>query len=259
VLSGGNSVGDDLLYSASKRDWWFENIRFTDSAGSGKHCVYLNTCSGFVFINCAFDAASGNGVLDTNCSYNLYIRCTAYGNGSNGWLMTGSSPRLLFCSSHDNTSGTGFNTDGGHAVLFACISFDNQYGFQLSGGVQCINCVADGESDKGFYTVAMVNQWPAFLLGCRSTNHSGAGDIGVDAADYVLLTMGCYFEDNDGDNIQNATYHYNVSADGTETSSNQEDQADTNEGYTDRTEGAEDYSLNSSATARRVAIAVPLS
>ena len=93
-----------------------------------------------------------------------------------------------------------------------------------------------------------------YVIGCRITNHSGAGDIGINAASQILLHGWNYFQDNDGDNIQNDTVSEEITYNGAGT--DVEDQADTDSGYIDR-DNPEDYNLRDDATLRRTAISIP--
>lgn len=124
-----------------------------------------------------------------------------------------------------------------------------------------MNCVIDGNADDGIAITSRTDLQFALILACRITNHSGAGDIGLNANSEPCITGWCYFEDNDGDNVQNATLHQFIPAEGGSTTSNIEDQANTDAGYVDSAN--HDFSTRyvdaGDPDLRRTAITVPWS
>jgi len=231
---------------------WIENFAFTNTGttydglwGGGDYNVFVN-CAAY---SCA---DRGFGSLGTN---NIYIRCVAYSNGGDGFNCT-TTPQCFLCCSHDNT-GHGFALST-TALTYACLAYDNgDDGFNsigLNGAM--LHCVSDGNADDG----VVISSGQTTVIGCRITNHSGSGDIGLNygsGSDYDGAYGWNYFENNDGDNVQNATHALVITEDGAAT--NVEDQSDTNQGYTSLTDGSEDFNLRSDASLRRVAVQIPLS
>lgn len=227
----------------------FENFAFTGTTGSydglwgaGDYNVFVN-CAAYSCGDCGF------GSLGTN---NILIRCVAYSNGGYG-IYGSTTTQCFFCCSHDNTSRGFYLTT--NSLSIACLSYDNgSSGFDnLTINSVLFNCVSDRNGVNGINMAG----YHATVIGCRVTSHDGGGQIGLDYNNLTGLHGWNYFEDNDGDNIQADGYADEIREDGAST--DQEDQADTNEGYTDKTDGAEDYNLRSDATLRRTAIQIPLS
>jgi hypothetical protein len=184
----------------------------------------------------------------------ILFRCTSYSNTQGGFAGI-SNALFLFCSGHDNTL-TGFSTRG-VGMMYGCLAYDNtDDGITSAYESYLLNCVVDGNLDDGVSITAHTLTLASLLLGCRITNHSGLGDIGLNCNSEPILTIGCFFQDNDGDDIQNATVHQNISIDGTTSSSNTINGADTLDGYTD--DDPEEYNLTTTATKRRIAISIPV-
>jgi len=236
---------------------WFENFEVKNNGGSSEDGINIGAgCDGHVFVNCSFHDFTGHGVVSFG-SFHRFIRCTSYNNDENGFQQIGNSV-FAFCSAHDNGQ-DGFDVNA-NGMAVGCIAYGNsEYGFDgFENTDNCIFCSADGNTLGGFRLDPTASIVYRILIGCRSTNHSAGGAKGVDGNGEPLMTLGCYFEDNDGNNIQGHTVHENVSIDGTSASSNAEDQGDTNEGYTDLTPGSEDFNLRSDATLRRQGINIPI-
>jgi len=209
------------------------------------------------FINCCANNCS-TGFSLPSTSNSLFYKCVAYAN-STGFYVDGTSNQTIFCCSRDNTD---YNHNYGIG-LYYCISYD--------GGVATINNAATGllfcssidgigSSGDGITLTSTSSSSQHFtMLGCRVTNFSTSGKIGLNCVNRPAIVGYCYFENNDGDNIQNTNVlEILVDLDGNTT--NIEDQSDTDQGYVDpNSEGSEDYNLRSDATLRRVAIAIPTS
>lgn len=252
----GNSAAGRCLYGHS--DYlWIENFECKNATGEG---IYVAIAAGYgqVFINCSsHDNEYGFSALSTCLLTACFIRCVAFNNSKAGFYLQGSPRnRFFFCRSRNNAN-AGFdlgNSNTAQCTFFGCVADHNGTdGFFAGASNNFINCIADANVSDGF-TFASSNCANNVLIGCRSTNHSGAGDIGLNAYD-LLQTIGwSYFENNDGDNLQNAGLAQRILYNGTDTVI--EDQGDTNQGYTD-TGDPEDYNLRSDATLRRVAITIP--
>ena len=245
--------GDTYTCTATTTDYWFmENFEFIQMSTSGVVCA--TSPAFWVWINCSFNNNGTHGMDTANIAVgHVFIRCTFYLNATDGTGRTRDC-KFIFCSIHDNT-GDGFNS--GQATLrdvIGCLIYDNgddaipNVG---SGRNLIMNTVIDGNAGSG-----ITNADFHFVIGCRITNHSTASEKGIDAIGRAMFHGWNYFEDNDGANIQNAGFAIEITHDGAST--DVEDQADTNEGYTDRTDGSEDFSLRDDATSRRTAITIPL-
>ena len=258
-----NGGAYSVITAAATADmYWFENIE-VGNTGVGAYHGFKGaaTCQGWVFIDCCAHNCGGTGwEADTTFSDTLWVRCVAYSNTANGFGARGSTCKFIFCAARDNT-GSGFV--GYYPVLFGCISHGNtDDGYSSAISPLLINCVLDGNGDNGFDVTALTLVIFSTLIGCRVTNHSGAGDIGVNCASDPLVTGWCYFEDNDGDNIQNATLHQFIPVEGGSTTTNLEDLANTNEGYAEAVANnnfATGYTDSGDPDLRRVAITIPWS
>ncbi len=250
----GNNVATNIIYNNSMRYWLFENIEVKNSNGgdgfTGLGVLYN------AFINCC---ANNNDVLgfDTYIySRSQFLRCVAYSNTGDGFGSGSTYQNLMFCRSRDNGQ-SGFDIQYMGGVSIGCIADHNgNDGFENhSTSALLFNCVADGNTDDGVVAIT-ANPHLSSLIGCRVTNHSGAGDIGVDAKSTILLHGWNYYQNNDGTNIQNDSVAYEIPYNGSGT--DVEDQGDTESGYVDE-DDPEDYNLTDVATSRRTGIQIPVS
>jgi hypothetical protein len=107
----------------------------------------------------------------------------------------------------------------------------------MGAGSFLMNCVVDANTDDGILNGSTTSLIATAIIGCRVTNHTGlsAGtEYGLNCNGEPLVCGWSYFEDNE-DNIYDETsalFQFVPEAAGTTT--NVEDQADTNEGYTDK-------------------------
>lgn len=246
---------DTYTCTAATTDFWhFENFEFTQMSGSGIDSA--TSPDWWVFINCSFNNNNTHGVNGTELQKGFFIRCAFYANGSHG-VFKGDLFKYFFCSFHDNT-GSGINNIFGSSVvtLIGCLIYDNgNDGIDgLSDNMVVFNCVINGNTDDGI-AAHVSSSVISVVIGCRITNHSGAGDIGLNANGEIVFHGWNYYEDNDGNNIQNNALALEILNNGSGT--DVEDQADTNEGYVSKTDGSEDFNLRSDATSRRTAITIP--
>lgn len=259
IIDVNSNNCDGLVITADADLVWLENIEVKNCGGTAQHGFYFASAShGVVMINCCSHNNSGSGFYSAPGYWGYMFRCCSYSNTQYGNYAPGSYSKILFSSFHDNTL-DGLISGMGNTTFIGCLIYDNgDMGFEnFFASNLFYNCVINGNDGNGIQVIPGANLYAPAIVGCRITNHSGVGDIGLNANSEICLTMANYFEDNTGDNIQNATLHYNVSIDGTTTSSNQEDQADTTEGYT--AGDPYDYNLHSEATSRRSAITIPTS
>lgn len=246
------------IVAISQSYLWIENIEFKNSGNADG--VDFDTGSGAaVFLNCSSNNNGGIGFNAQTATTGAYfILCTAYGNGNDGFYLDYAGG-MWFCSSHDNTDNGVELIGGRYCQVCGCLSYDNT-GIGINGPYRqttIFNCAVNGNSEKGIVISSGTLRHIPAVIGNRITNHSGAGDIGLDCNSEICIHGWNYFEDNDGNNIQNNSISEEILYNGATT--NQEDQADTNEGYTSLTDGSEDFNLRSDATLRRTAITIPLS
>lgn len=246
---------------------WIENFRFTAAytAKSGFNGQGDTTQSGaWLWINCSFDTNAADGMTGMRyCNVSWYFRCCFHSNGGYGYNGTVYGGKFYFCSFHDNTS-TGHYGGGSSQLLFGCIlhgNGDDGVSPIATYSSDTVHCVIDGNTDDGYIVAAGTGTVFQLIFGTRITNHSGSGDIGLNCNSEPVITAYCYFEDNDGDNIQNATLHQFIPAINLATTSNLEDLANTTEGYVSTTGGSEDFSTNyvdsGDPDLRRTAITIP--
>jgi hypothetical protein len=264
VVNANNNDIHGITLASNMTMIWFENIEVKNCGGTTKNGFNFNgtICIGCRFINCSSHHNSGSGFYNFNGSggHVVYFRCTAYNNTVCGFkVYATANQRILFCSAHDNT-GSGIGAGGAYSLHYGTLIYDNgDDGINnLSYTETVLNCTINGNTDDGIFVLSYSTLGNILVGASRITNHSGSGDMGINAVSCPLLTFCDYFEDNDGDNIQNAEFHSNISIDGTATSSNIEDQANTNEGYTDLTNDAQNFNLRSDASLRRTRITIPV-
>ena len=252
----GNNIATNIIYNNSMNYWWFENIEVKNSNGGDGFTGAATANRYNVFLNCCANNCDVLGFDTYAYLYSTWIRCIAYSNTGDGFGPGYTAETFLFCRSRDNGQ-SGFDAlYGAYCTYIGCISDHNgNDGFESVNfeGI-LFNCVADHNTDDGCTILSMDHL--AHLIGCRITNHDGAGDIGVNANSQVLLHGWNYLQNNDGANIQNDTLAEEITYNGAST--DVEDQADTECGYTDQ-DDPEDYNLTDSATSRRTAVTIPVS
>lgn len=254
VIDVASYVTHGLVYNTNGVMIWFQNLE-VKNAGTGKYGIYRNGGAyGLVWINvvCHDNAAGGAGGTSL-LSHSLIYRCAFYNNGTGLYTDT-FTLKAIACSFHDN-SGVGWSYFQGIAI--GCLFYDNGDDgvFNVASSGMLFNCVIDKNTDDGLVLASSSNAYAPMILGCRVTNQSGSGDIGINASGEPLIVGHCYLENNDGDNIQNASLVVVVPNDDNSTT-NIEDQGDTNQGYTSTTDGSEDYNLRSDASLRRTAVSI---
>ena len=219
--------------------YWWENIRFTNTGVGAYHGISCPSgdARGWIFINCCADNCGGTGFNGTNFSYPIFYRCVAYSNTASGFMAAGFGLYLFCCAKENSVDGFDVNS-AARAILIGCVAHANtEEGFgSVGAGTALINCVSDGNTDDGIEIQGYTGLYIPLILGCRVTNHSGAGDNGLYLASKPCFVGYSYFEDNtDNINDHTSVLFYPIAVEGGTTSSNQEDGADTDEGYVDRT------------------------
>jgi len=244
---------------------WFENIEIHNTGGSSKSGIAFTTGVAYqwVFINCSIHNNSGSGIVASDASYLAYLicyRCTFYSNTIYGVSQASPSSLFLMCSFHDNTD-SGANASS--SAFIGCLFYDNgDDGLEGCTAAKLINCVIDHNADDGFSIAAHTSLYGPFLFGCRITNHSGADDIGLNANSEPCVAAHCFF-DNNTNHLGGETILNSLPLAGGSTNSNiYVNEAgggggDTNQGYTDLTDGDQDFTLRSDASLRGVAVNVP--
>lgn len=251
----GNDAATNVIYNNSMDYWWFENIE-VKNANAGDGITGTGALTN-VFINCC---ANNNDVLgfDTYAfSRTVFIRCVAYSNTGDGFGSGAAGCTLVFCRSRNNgQSGIDSSYGSYNSIIGSIFDHNGNDGIEsLYYATVLFNCVVDHNTDDGI-TLRSGNAVLEQILGCRITNHSTTNQIGLNGAGRPGIRGWNYYQNNDGDNIQNGTLVYNIPYDGATT--DLEDQADTESGYVDE-DDPEDYNLVSDATLRRTAIQIPLS
>lgn len=249
-IDGDAAATHCITFSSSAVDYTlWKHFLCTNATQNGiDHSI--SGATNHIFMNCISHSNGQKGFYCYYDSYGIFIGCLAYGNGHEGFL-TGNTNRCLFCCSRDNTE-EGFYDGQGNSFFFNCLSFDNtKEGIKAVIRSSLLNCVSDNNTLTNCY-LADNN---ALILGCRLTN-AQTSYYGLDANSKFFISGYNYFEDNAAGNILDGTKEIfpNLAA---STTTNQFDQADTNEGYTTKTEGAEDYNLRTDATGFSQAIPIP--
>ena len=228
----------------------YENFAFCNS---GNNAGVSGAGDDNVYVNCAIYDNNGAGYYGSGMSRVFFIRCVSYSNGGNGFSTNGGAV-LIFCCSRDST-GDGFTLTT-YDRCIGCIAYDNgDTGFDNVYQGLLFNCVSNLNTDDGVRLRSGATSYISAVIGCRITNHSGAGDIGLNANTEICLYGWNYMENNADANVQNATLAYALTLNGATT--NIEDQANTNQGYTD--DDPEDFNLRTDASLRRNAITIPTS
>jgi len=243
---------DTYTCTATTIDYWsMENFEFTQMAGDG--FTGVSSPRYWFFDNCSFNNNSSAGLNPGDMTGTFFVRCTFYANGTDGIASSGQNITFIFCSMHDNTGDGLFSSYRQYIHFIGCLIYDNgDDGIGSIGvGIKFFNCTINGNTSHGMRIENL-----ALLIGNRITNQSGTGKYGIyNYAGRVFISGWNYFEDNDT-HIEDASHQIEILDAGVGT--DDEDNADTNEGYTSKTDGAEDFSLNDSASLRRTAITVPI-
>ena len=251
-----------------------------DGNNAAANCICWDGVNRVLLRNFDLKNATGNGfngsstnaygvVLDNVCShtnggygFNAYplftgsnfLRCCSYSNSSYGFFNIRS--KAIFCCAHDNGN-IGFCPNYNPQCLISCLAYDNsgddyQY---IDDGCLLLMCVGNGSSGDGVNVRDAATYGAPILIGNRFTNKV-SGKYGIDFASRAVY-YGWNVLDGNVDNIANSTLAMIAKYNGNDT--NSLSPGDTNQGYTDLTDGSEDFNLTSSATLRRSAISIPTS
>lgn len=251
-IDGNSAAANCLNFNSATVDYTFwKHFVYT---GATAHGVNHNTIgsSPHYFLNCIAHTNARAGFYGYRNTGGLYIGCLAYGNGEEGFMVSASDIKLLFCCSRDNTEEGFADFYGVNVLFYNCIAFDNtKNGFLLDLKDTMINCVSDNNTTSDLY----INDSQTLIIGNRFTN-AQTGFYGLDANSYTFISGYNYFEDNAAGNILDGTNEIFINLTASSTT-NQFDQADTNEGYTSTTEGSENYELRTDATLFEAGIQIP--
>jgi len=227
-----------------------KHFLFKNATGSG---VNFNTAGTVcnVFINCAFRDNGAKGLYGYRNSKGLYIGCLFNGNGDEGGY-TGGNCMVLFSCFRDNTEEGLLELFGG-GLFFGNLVFDNgNQGIIADSDIAIVNNVLNGNG----YSQLSLNDDRCVVFGNRLTN-APTSYYGLDANSNLFLSGYNYFEDNAAGNELDITLREYVNFTAS-TSTDDQDNGDINEGYTSKTDGAENFNLRSDASLRNQAIAIPL-
>lgn len=261
IITGVNTAGVHIFTLNGTADMvWWENIEAKSSGGSAKDGWTSVTAgsTAHVFVNCCANNNSGNGFNTYLIGASFFYRCVSYSNTLDGWHENNLGSNLfMFCASHHNTQ-MGWDGPYNHDVLIGCISHGNSYGINVINIGTVFNCVLDGNTNDGIYvgSITGANGVVRFIAS-RFTNNGGDGS---DFQSRAIVVGHLYAEDNAANNFANTELQAILTnADGSTTI--EEDQADTDEGYTDR--AGHDFSTRyvdaDDPTLRRTAVTVPWS
>lgn len=251
IIDGGNNTIDGLYFNGP--DYvWLENIKVTQCDGTGAINSAVSYADNCVFVNVWCHDNAAYGISAPYFRHGKFYRCLMTTNTSGGMYRPHATAIVIGCMFGNNT-GRGLELVSGISIansLFYGASQD--YGLWAYGGTSTTlirNCVFDGNATSGL-VIPYASQ--VIIDGCRFTNHSGAGDHGIEiTANWRISPTNCYFGNN--------TTHITASRyddDG----SNVIGGSETNHGYkTGEPAATGDYTLdpaNASAT-RRIQVALP--
>lgn len=250
-LNGNSAVASCLVFTATANYYQFKHIECYGATSHGISAGAINT-NGNIFDGCISRDNGGLGINGYFIVAGLITRCAVYGNSGTG-IYTRSS--LLFNAVYDNDS---HGIDGVYlnAPVIGNLIYNNTGRgiYRLGVSSFTFNNVIDGNGDDGIERYAGAGL--PIIIGNRITNHDAESKAGIDnGGTYLFLHGWNYFENNTGDNIQGEVASGEILDNGVGT--NDEDQSDTLQGYTD--DDPEDFNLRSDASLRRTAITIPAS
>ena len=251
VLDGNSAAANCIAWNGVNRVL-LRNFDLKNATGDG--LGYTAVGKGVILDNVCAHNNGGYGINGYSFAIALYFRCCAYSNSSMGFYNI--QAKALFCSSHDNGD-LGFRPNYNIGGLIGCLAYDNsgddyQY---LDDSCLLLMCVGNGGSGSGVNPANAPTNAAPILIGNRFTNKV-SGKYGIDF-NSLAGYYGWNVLDSNVDNIANSTLTMIAKYNGTDL--NSLSPGDTNQGYTDLTDGGEDFNLRSDATLRRSAITIPTS
>lgn len=269
VINVNSKAVHGLSVTTTADGYWMENIEVKNAGAGGdsKHGIYFTAdARGWTLINCCANTCSGSGFHVSSGTYIRFIRCCSYNNTESGFYGNPSGYAIM-CSAYGNTV-AGFNYSIVTSSYIGCIAHANGTGLiSAENGYLLLNSVIDANTSKGIDNIATTGIQMSVIIGNRITNHSGAGDIGLDCNSEPITTGWNYFEANDGDNLQEATLHREIpywvtgaTEAGEGATTNIHDSASiTDCGYVNSAgdDFSTDYTSATNPTLRRTAITIP--
>lgn len=254
VLDGGNN-NIDGIYLNGRSYIWLENFKITQCDGTGAinsasvnsnhwvlNNVWLHDNDAWGFYNalyvpgvqlyrCLFSSNTLGGVYrPSTTTMTLFAFCEFIGNGVQDAYLVSSQVVFFWCLFRNN----------GNEGIYAY------------GGALCLNCVFDGNTNDAVdFSYDAAAQCVA-LVGCRVTNQSGGGAVGLLVSANTRATLfGSYFGNNTTD--VTASRYDSVLVNGVDLLTL--GGTDTDHGYVNSAGG--DFNLDAD-TATGYSIAVPL-
>lgn len=243
---------------------WLENIKIHScdlTAGIYTAATYADN---WIFNNVWCHDNDGHGIYANEyMRYATYARCKFTSNTGDGIYRINviGTPVAVICCEFIGNTGDGIDAHNGEIVAVGCLFHGNgAHGIVTSGGrTYLVNCVFDGNAGNGVNTSGNGVQAPV-CIGCRFTNHSGSGDVGLAiGGNERAKLMASYFQNNNTHvtasrydilPIDGSTSH--VVLGGTDTDGTNGELLG---GYKDI--GSDDFNLKDTATLRSQAIELP--
>lgn len=254
VIDGGSNTIDGIYHSQTKPFIWLENIKIQHcdgTAGINSAAAYADE---WIFNNVWVYSCDGHGMSGLYFRYTKFFRCRFTDNTGDGVYRFGLNPRFHYCEFMGNT-GDGIDIYSASSVFNGCIFHNNgAWGVDSISLADFINCIFDSNASGGFKIAGSADEAPTFI-GCRVTNHSGAGDVGVSIAGTAERSqfVGCYF----GNNTTAITAdRYDVIPIAGSTSHVVLNGSETDHGYT--TPASDDFNLDPDKAVNTYSIAIPL-
>ncbi len=222
--------------------WWFTDIEIDEATSDGIDASTAISAAN-ILVNIYIHNCTAQGLDGSAFSNSILVLCRFESNGSHGGHVDNNCA-LMLCQALNNTD-VGFFSEV-QVTFIGCVSHGNGTGFFALGERSFFShCVADGNATRGFYFETV----QGVVMACRTTNHSGAGDFGIEtsAAGDWTVSLYNYFEDNNTNRdvgIRQIRVNGAVADD--------EDNADTNEGYTNIV--THDFNLRTDATHQNTAV-----
>ncbi len=129
-----------------------------------------------------------------------YLGCESWANTVSGFIITASHSRCIMCLSYSNT---GASSDGFAVSLSAglidCVTYGNgRAGFNITAGAvtNFVNCVAEGNTDKGWLSAGATQSSECFLYNCAGYNNSVDYDTAIprqNIVGFVAQSAGSFF------------------------------------------------------------------
>ena len=242
--------GASVVLSVAASYFWLENfeIKGGGSSGTAYHGVQFPSgayrdCN--VFVNCYVHNCYGEGFDGTGgyARYTTFVKCRSSNNAVCGFADFRDS-EFHFCRADNNTS-HGFFPSASKCLLNKCIAENNGGdGIYNYYGAYIVDCVFHGNTGDAIEYALAPNQ--SMPCGVRATENA----TGIKVSGNLRIPLFCFYGDN---TTETSGYYDEILNDGSNTVTL--NGTDTDEGYTDSANS--DFNLTSSATYRRVEVAIP--